>query len=51
MSIQYKEPWKCAKCGVVTREWPNNGKPLIDGKVCGKCNKDVITYRIHLMTK
>jgi hypothetical protein len=36
----------CKMCGKKDIGYGNNGKPLIDGKVCDICNNSVIMCRI-----
>ena len=39
----------CALCGKPYKGFGNNGKPLIDGRVCDDCNKFVVLYRLKLV--
>ena len=39
----------CALCGKPYGKFGNNGRPLIDGRVCDDCNKFVVLYRLKLV--
>ena len=44
-----KDGEKCARCGETIRGYGHNGSPLINGRVCDKCNFDVVTFRMHMI--
>ena len=39
----------CSLCGKPYSGFGNNGKPLIDGRVCDECNRFVVLYRLKLV--
>ena len=42
---------KCAICGNEIHGFGNNGRPLVEGKVCDDCNWKVIAERLNLSKK
>ena len=44
-----KDGEKCARCGGTIRGYGHNGRPLINGRVCDKCNVDVVAFRMHMI--
>lgn len=42
---------KCAICGNKIHGFGNNGRPLVEGKVCDDCNWKVIAERLNLSQK
>jgi hypothetical protein len=42
---------KCAVCGNEIHGFGNNGRPLVEGKVCDDCNWKVIAERLNLSKK
>lgn len=42
---------KCALCGKEFKGYGNNGQPLVNGRVCDDCNKEVIKARINKSNK
>ncbi|MEK9698348.1 MAG: hypothetical protein VW270_21440 [Candidatus Poseidoniales archaeon] len=40
----------CDLCGETYEGYGNNGNPLIDGRVCSKCNEHVILMRMMLLS-
>ena len=40
------ENFKCALCKKEIKGYGNNGQPLVNGKVCDQCNKEVIKARL-----
>lgn len=49
LKTKSKTPEKCARCGNNITGYGHNGKPLINGRVCDKCNDDVVQFRIHMI--
>tara|TARA_B100000287_G_scaffold433429_1_gene495136 strand:+ start:1232 stop:1495 length:264 start_codon:yes stop_codon:yes gene_type:complete len=39
----------CALCAKPYSGFGNNGKPLVDGRVCDNCNRFVVLYRLKLV--
>jgi hypothetical protein len=39
----------CALCGKPYKGFGNNGRPLIDGRVCDECNRFVVLYRLKMV--
>ena len=44
-----KDGEKCARCGGTIKGYGHNGSPLINGRVCDKCNVDVVAFRMHMI--
>ena len=43
---------KCELCGkIIESRYSNNGKPLVEGRVCNSCNWKVIRERLRLANK
>lgn len=38
---------KCAYCGKKIEGYGHNGQPLVNGRVCDDCNKNVILTRLE----
>ncbi len=46
---EFEEVTLCALCHKEIKGYPNNGEPLVEGKVCERCNNEkVIPYRLKL---